>query len=137
MSWTILRHILLAIILLAILAVSGCTQAGPRPSRDAIDVADVTAERMLQSLNTGDYEAFTANFSAPMIRAVNETMFNDIRKWVRDRYGDYISKSESSAYAIQSYNNFEYSCKFSKGNVVFRLTMNQTNISMVEGEHFL
>lgn len=129
--------IIFAAMIILFAAVCGCTQNTVAPPREAKDVANVTAERMLLALNTGNYTEFTQNFSPPMARAVNESVFNDIRGWTKDTYGDYISKTESSAYEYKGFNNFEYNCKFSKGYAKFRLTMNSTNISMVEGEHFI
>jgi len=118
------------------IAVCGCAQNPSVGSPAAIDAANVTADRILSSINSGNYSDYSENFSDKMIAQVNESQFSYLRGAVQDTFGNYVSRSGPTSSVIQGYNVFVYNCTFTKGYVNFQLTMNITDPSRVEGVFF-
>jgi hypothetical protein len=120
--------------LAAIIVVSaGCISAG-KPSQQAMDAANVTADRMLNAINIGDYTQFTQNFSSTMKSAVDENRFNEIHRNMTGAYGKYVSRAPvPTATTVQGYNVFLYDCRFEKSNVTVQFTMNPSDVWTVEG----
>ncbi len=124
------------IVLCAALMLCGCVSSGA-PSQDAMDAANVTADRMFSSFNTGDYAAFSLNFSDAMRSGINESGFHAICGSLSEEYGRYLSRSPSPrAGTVQGYNVFLYDCQFERGNLTIQLTMNASDVWRVEGLFF-
>lgn len=117
------------------LTFSGCIFNQPA-SQEATDAANASAETLFRSFNTGDYSQFSANFSAPMKKGINESSFSDMRSQILDKYGNYTSKSLAQGMIVQGYPNFIYDCTFEKGTLKVRLVMNGTEFSTVDGLWF-
>lgn len=112
----------------------GCVSSGPTPPQDAMDAANVTADRMFNALNTGDHIAFTQNFSPTMKAAVNESYFNSMTGSMAKQYGKYVSRAPvPAASVVGNYNVFVYECQFEKTRLNLQLTMNKSDIRVVEG----
>jgi hypothetical protein len=137
MSREINNYIVILIFTCMFIAVCGCTQNPGVSSPAAIDAANVTADRILNSINSGNYSDYSKNFSDTMMAQVNESQFNYTRSVVQDTFGNYVSRSGPVTSVIQGYNVFVYNCTFTKGYVKFQLTMNITDPSRVEGVFFL
>ena len=114
---------------------SGCI-FNETPPPEATIAANETAETIFQSFNTGDYTQFSMNMSDKLKSGINESSFSAIRSQVRDKYGNYTSKSAPQGSVIQGYNNFVYDCRFEKGTLKIRLVMNTTKPSVVGGLWF-
>ena len=128
-----MRYINLLLVVVLAAVVCGCA-SGEKPSQPAMDAANVTADRMFNALNTGDFVAFSENFSPAMTSAVNQTEFNIIAGKLSGQYGKYVSRSPvPSASVTQGYNVFLYDCQFEKGKLTLQLTMNSSNVTRVEG----
>ncbi|HEY3422774.1 MAG TPA: hypothetical protein VGK13_06405, partial [Methanocellaceae archaeon] len=69
-----LHYLLPGVMLIGMLLVSGCTQ-NATPSQESISAANVTADRVLQSFNDGNYANFSMNFSSPMLQGINQSRF--------------------------------------------------------------
>lgn len=117
------------------LIVSGCVLSGT-PSQVATDAANSTADTVFHSFNTGDYNQFSANLSAPMKAGLNESRFFAMQDQIHSKYGEYLSRSPPQGSVIQGYDNFVYDCSFEKGNLKVRLVMNATEPGIVEGLWF-
>jgi hypothetical protein len=115
-------------------AASGCA-AGGKPSDTATAAGNVAADRIFQSLNSGNYTDFSTNLSYQMNQGVNESWFNDFRSGIRDKYGNYTSRSEPQATNVGAYNNFVYDTKFEKGSITFTISMDATDPYKVSGIH--
>ncbi len=131
-----MNFIVIGIFILMFVTVCGCTASSGVSSQPAVDMANVTADRVLGSINSGNYYDYTANFSDIMLSQVGENQFNSTRSSVQDLFGNYVSRSAPKSSVIQGFNVFMYNCTFTKGQVQFQLTMNATNTSRVEGVFF-
>jgi hypothetical protein len=130
------RYIIIAALVAVILVSMGCVSAG-KPSQQAMDAANVTADRMLNAINAGDYEGFTQNFSSTMRSAVGENRFNEIKSNMTDAYGKYVSRAPiPTTTTVQGYNVFLYDCQFEKSKVTVQLAMNPSDVWAVEGFYY-
>jgi hypothetical protein len=136
MSHKILDHIVIGMFICVFIAVCGCALNPGVSSPAAIDAANVTADRILNSINSGNYSDYSMNFSEIMMAQVNESQFNYTRSVVQDTFGNYVSRSGPVTSVVQGYNVFVYNCTFTKGYVNFQLTMNLTDPYRVEGVFF-
>lgn len=115
--------------------VGGCTQTAT-PPQAAIDAANATADRVLQSINTGSYSDFSKDFSAPMLQGINESRFNSLRDDIMGNQGKYVSKSLMQSLVINGDNVFIYACQFEKGRLQFQFSINVTDMSTVDGLYY-
>ncbi len=124
-----------ALMLMAI-AICGCV-SGEKPSQAATDMANVTADRILSSINDGSYGDYKMNFSAPMMNATSESGFNGLRDRILTQFGKYESRSPTPQASVsQGFNVFVYDCQYEKGRHTFRLVMDPANASLVQGVWF-
>lgn len=130
-----LSYLFIAISLVSILLVSGCTQSAT-PPKEAISAANVTADRVLGSINDGDYTAFSQNFSGTMLQGINQSRFEGLRNDILSQYGKYVSKSDSQARVVNGDNVFIYDCQFEKGRLQFQFAINSTDQSTVTGLYY-
>jgi outer membrane lipoprotein-sorting protein len=128
-------YLFIAISVVSILLVSGCTQSAT-PSKDAISAANVTADRVLGSINDGNYADFSKNFSVPMQQGVNQSRFEGLRNDILGQYGKYVSKSGPQALVANGDNVFIYDCQFEKGRLQFQFSINSTDKSTVTGLYY-
>ena len=127
------RYLTIAALAAVIMISMGCI-AGGKPSQQAMDAANVTADRMLNAINAGDYAQFTQNFSSTIKSAVDENRFNVIKSNMTGAYGKYVSRAPvPTATSVQGYNVFLYDCQFEKSNVTVQFTMNPSDVWAVEG----
>lgn len=121
---------------LVLTAICGCV-IGEKPSQAATDMANVTADRILLSINSGSYADYTTNFSAPMMNASPESNFNGLRDKILSQFGKYESRSPAPQVSVsQGFNVFVYDCQYEKGRHSFRLVMDPANASLVQGIWF-
>lgn len=130
-----LSYILIAAMLTGILLVSGCTQSAT-PSQDAISAANLTADRVLQSLNDGNYTNFSTNFSDVMLHGINQSRFDGLRNDISTKYGKYVSRSSTQNLVVGGDNVFIYDCQFEKGRLQFQFSINSTDRSTVTGLYY-
>jgi hypothetical protein len=129
------RSVVVAAIV-GVIAMGGCV-TGEKPSQAATDMANITADRILLSINDGSYADYTADFSAPMLNASPESSFDGLRDKIFMQFGKYESRSPApQSYVSQGYNIFVYDCRFEKGRHTFRLVMDPSNVSLVQGIWF-
>jgi hypothetical protein len=128
-------YILIGAMLIGVLLVSGCTQSAT-PSQEAISAANVTADRVLQSINDDNYASFSTNFSGQMIQGINQSRFEGLRNDILTQYGKYASKSSTQALVVGGDNVFIYDCQFEKGRLQFQFSINATDMSTVTGLYY-
>jgi hypothetical protein len=131
------KSFIIIIMLVAVVALTlGCTSSS-NTSGTAMNAANATADRILNSFNTGNYADFSANLSPTMLSAANASWFNTTRAALQSKYGNYLSRAPvPTAGAEQGYNIYLYNSNFEKGNFTLQLTMNTTNVWRVEGIFF-
>ena len=127
-----LSGILVFSMIAAALLASGCTQNAV-PPKEATDIANVTADRVLRSINDGNYGEFSTNFSASMLQGVNESVFNEFRNNILSQDGKYVSRSSPQTLVVGGDNVFIYDCQFEKGRLQLQLAINATDQSTVTG----
>lgn len=130
-----LSYLLTGMIMIGVLLACGCTQSAT-PPQDAISAANVTADRVLQSINDDDYTGFSMNFSDPMLQGVNQSRFEGLRNDILAKYGKYESKSSTQNLVVGGDNVFIYDCQFEKGRLQFQFAINSTDMSTVTGLYY-
>ncbi len=130
-----LSYIPIGVMIIGILLMSGCTQSAV-PSQDAISRANVTADRVLQSINDGNYANFSMNFSQVMLQGVNQSRFDGLRNDILTTNGKYISRSNVQNFVVGGDNVFIYDCQFEKGRLQFQFSINSTDMSTVTGLYY-
>ena len=130
-----ISYLLIGVVMIGILLVCGCTQSAS-PSQEAVSAANVTADRVLQSLNDGNYISFSTNFSGVMLQGINQSRFDGLRNDILTKYGNYTSKSSTQALVVGGDNVFIYDCQFEKGKLQFQFSINSTDMSTVTGLYY-
>jgi hypothetical protein len=132
------KSFIIVTLLLTVVAMTlGCTSSSTTTSGAAMNAANVTADRILNSFNTGNYNEFSTNFSPAMMAAMNQSQFNATWDSIQLKYGNYQSRDPvPTAGVVQGYNVYMYKSYFEKGNFTLQLTMNTTNVWQVEGMFF-
>ena len=125
------RTLVISLVLCIALA-CGCTQSAT-PPKEATDIANATADRVLRSIDDGSYAEFSENFSAPMLQDVNESVFDEFRNNVLGQDGHYRSKTGPETLAVRGDYVFIYTCQFEKGQLQLQLSINATDRSTVDG----
>lgn len=94
---TFIRTLTLAAVLAVTLATAACGSAAPASAPQAptsklteAQAAEV-AENALQALNTGDYAAWSRDWSDTMKAAIKDADFQAFRQEFRQIYGDYVA----------------------------------------------
>jgi hypothetical protein len=132
------KSLIIVAVLVAVVAMTlGCTSSSTNTSGTAMNAANVTADRILNSFNTVNYNEFSANFSPTMLAATNQSWFNATQNSIQAKYGNYQSRDPvPTAGVVQGYNVYMYKSYFEKGNFTLQITMNTTNVWQVEGIFF-
>lgn len=97
MNTNFLRIVTLAAVLAATLAAAACglaepAAAPPAPTSRLTEAqAAEMAENALQALNSGDYAAWSRDWSDTMKAAIKDADFQAFRQEFRQIYGDYVS----------------------------------------------
>ncbi len=92
--------VLLLMVLVTVLAVSGCTKA---VKQEAISFADRATEDYLISINNQDYESYKKDLGGEMLEVVPEEEFIKFSSYLKSTIGDYIADSkEISGSSIQN-----------------------------------
>jgi hypothetical protein len=126
--------VLFALLVLAGVAV-GCKPPTSKPARLTDEQVNQIAENILQAINSGDYVAFSKDFSDAMAKASTETEYNKLRSLLLNTSGRYISKTKPTLSNIQTIAVYDYVCQFDREKVVFRVTF-QIGGNKVEGTFF-
>jgi len=111
---------LIVVLLLLAVAMTGCGESEePMEQSDEPEYAGAIIESILQAFNAGDYAAYSEHFDEAMKKAMNKTVFNGTRDFIRARIGDYVSRKFVESQAAQEiYTVVIYQAKFSEENAV-------------------
>jgi hypothetical protein len=111
------RFVSIASLLAALsILVAGCGPASPAALTDA-EVLTVTGN-LLTAIDTGDYPAFTADFSAAMLTAFPESQFMQLRDLLHTSSGNYLSCSEMSLSNKDNFAIYSIRCAYELEDVV-------------------
>jgi hypothetical protein len=131
-----LKDLIVVISIVALVALFlGCTSSTSNNTNGAaMNAANVTADKILNSLNTGNYNEFSGNFSTAMSSVMNQSQFSDYRNDFQSEYGNYTSRAPVPTTTVaQGDNVYLYKSSFEKGNITLELAMNITDVWRVDG----
>jgi hypothetical protein len=100
------------------LVLTGC-QAKPAALSNQ-QVMDVT-DNILKALGSGDYQAFTRDFSPTMLDAFSESKYNDLQTMLQGTSGAYKSCAEPTLSNSNEYAIYQFVCEFEKEKVVVKV----------------
>ena len=111
---------LFIVLMLLALAMAGCGESEePVENSGEPEYACEIMDKILEAFNDGDYAAYSERFDEAMKKALNETVFNGTRDFVRARIGDYVSREfVESQEAQEIYTVVIYQAKFSEEDAV-------------------
>jgi uncharacterized protein YpuA (DUF1002 family) len=112
----------LPVVLVITLLFSGCQPAQPASlsNEQVVQVVDQT----LKAIDSGDYQAFTQDFSDEMKTAFTEQQFSSLVTLLHDASGNYTSCAGSTPPLTnnQGYAVYRLPCTFEKEKVVVTIT---------------
>jgi len=118
------------ILLVLTLTLAGCQSAQPA-ALSTDQVARVTAN-LLRAIDSGDYTAFTRDFSDQMKAAYTQAQFDQLHALLQQASGSYVSQAASSLSNNQGYAVYHIVCKYEKEDVAVTVTF-QVGGDKVEG----
>ncbi|KAF0109175.1 MAG: hypothetical protein FD146_219 [Anaerolineaceae bacterium] len=121
--------------LLAVLSIlaAGCGTSSPAGLNDA-QVLSVTGH-LLTAINTGNYSAFTRDFSAEMFAAFPEDQFLQLRGLLYTASGNYVSCGEMSLSNQDDFAVYRIRCAYELEDVVVTIVF-RIGGTQVEGLFF-
>jgi len=119
-------------LLLILVLLTGCAKNNSPEIIGDNTIADTKAEQMLSAFNTGDYDAFSKDFSEDMKKGMAKEQFENIRAFVKRVSGDYVGKALAVSKEENGYKIYGYDAAFSLGSVFVTITFSQ-DMSKVEG----
>lgn len=113
-----------AALLVAALVAGGCADAGPVPgARVGTGQARNMAMNMLSAYNSGDYTAYTRDFSDNLMRVESESGFSAFRDQLMRGLGRYQSIQSIEALASGDSIRYVFTCGFEQGTGQLNLTL--------------
>ncbi len=137
-------RMLLPMAVLAAVAVSGCavintpTQATEAVKNEVLSYANPIADRMLAAINSGNYAAFSADFSQDVRNKINMDAFVSLVSSLRASIGRYVSRdSGAEVMEVGEYYSVTYTTQFTDDSPVsFMLSFKKGGSRLVEGVFF-
>lgn len=112
-----IRPVFLASLLIALsILAAGCGPASPADLTDE-QVVEIT-RNILTALDTGDYAAFTRDFSDEMGTALPESQFHELRDMLHKYSGKFVHPIEMSLSNKQGFAVYRITCKYEYEDVV-------------------
>jgi hypothetical protein len=131
MNNSITKYIVPSLLVLSLL-LSGCQPA--QPASLSNDQIVQLVDQILKSIDAGDYQGFTQDFSDEMKNAFTEQQFSNLATLLHDTSGAYVSCTDSAPSLTnnQGYAVYRLPCKYEKEGVVVTITF-KLNGDKVEG----
>jgi hypothetical protein len=124
-------HILIVLVFIPLLV--SC--ATPKPASLSNDQVGQVTSAVLKSIDEGNFQNFTQNFSAPMKEAFTESKFTEMQALLNKAAGKYSSCGQPSLSNSQGYVAYRFICKYELEDVVVTVTF-QIAGDKVEGLFF-
>jgi hypothetical protein len=118
-------------VLISLLAIAACGLNAPAGKAAISDEeARLIAEAALMAINEGDYDGFVANFADPLIEAMTEEKFLELRAILQETGGNFLSLKGPRLVKASSPEGvgYVYTCKFENEDVVL------TNYYRIDGD---
>jgi hypothetical protein len=111
----------LTILLAVCILLTGC--ATPKPSALSDEQVVQVADNLLKSIDIGDYQAFSRDFSDAMKAAFPESSFSDMQALLQKASGKYASCGQPSLLNSQGYAVYRLICKYELEDVVVTISI--------------
>jgi Protein of unknown function (DUF3887) len=126
---------------LAGLLVAGCGQLPAELTGTESDAvlayAEPKVDNLLAGLNSGDYAAFSRDFSDKMRSAMGEAGLNSTRDLLQSKIGNYVSRQVSSVVQQGEFTSVVYKAKFeNEDGVTVRVVFDNTADHPISGLWF-
>jgi hypothetical protein len=128
------------ILLCLVVCLSACSKGNNLSNEEAekvFEFADPIAENMLASLKTGDYAAYTRDFTDEMKNATSEAAFRELKQLFDAKLGEF--QYDEADYVIEDANYFPvvYVLQFENAPAVtMRLVLTKTEPHLIAGTWF-
>jgi hypothetical protein len=129
---------LLSLIALLILTACGSTSRSTPPTSQLTETeATAIAENALRAINSGDFAAYSHDWSAAMKAGISENAFQSWRQQVLGSAGSFqhIEKAELVAGRTPGIVRWRFTCDFEKARIQYDLSFKQEG-EQIEGVFF-
>ena len=113
------------LIALLTLLLAGCNSALPTPSIQIPErfqqIAEETAENIINGLSKQDYEIFSKNFDPKMKAAIPSTAMIEVQKLLWGQNGEFQMIQTKSVYEEKGYFIGDFDLTFEKGKISMRV----------------
>ena len=100
---------ILALVLIAalLLAFTGCSNAKVEQvdAAQVSEYSDEAAENILIAINEDNYEKYSMDFDETMKKGITEEIFKESNKMIKEKVGEYVSKTLSKAEKVTEKSN--------------------------------
>lgn len=126
-------------VIIAALVLSGCSGTNQAEKQKLISTADPVVENLMQGLNEENYKKFSQDFDDTMKKSLSETAFKATNDLVKQKIGNYVSKSFWKTQKDGKYTVFFYKCKFDNepGEVLATISIDLTGSKPLVGGFYL
>ncbi len=125
---------MLIIALVVVLLLAGCQP--PKPASLSNEQVVAVMVNILESINAGDYTAFTRDFSPTMMDAITLSQFTGLKVLLHTTSGRYVSCSTAPELSnSQGFAVYRLSCDFDLEPVIVTVTI-KTGGTQVDGLYF-
>lgn len=130
---------ILLLIIIPILLLSGCSGSNQAARQKLAGTADPAVENLMQGLNEGNYEKFSKDFDDTMKKSFSESAFKETDELIKQKIGNYVSKSFWKTQKNGKYTVFFYRCKFDNepGEVLATISIDLTGSKPLVGGFYL
>lgn len=102
----------LLLVLVSVLVLSGCSAASKADQAKIVNTADPVVENLMAGYNKGDYSVFSRDFDDAMKKAMPEASFKETDDAIKQKIGNYVSKTFWKTQKSGKYTVFYYKMKF-------------------------
>jgi hypothetical protein len=128
------RSVFIASLLAALsLLAAGCGPASPAALSNDEVIAVTT--NILTAMDTGDYAAFTSEFSEEMLAAFPENQFTELRDLLQSTSGNFVSAGELSLSNKEGFALYRILCTYDLEDVVVTIVF-KVDGTQVDGLFF-
>lgn len=100
------------LIIMSVLIFSGCSGASQADKQKLASTANPVVDNLMQGLNEGNFEKFSQDFDDTMKKNFTEAAFKETDDLIKQKIGNYVSKSFWKTQKNGRYTVFFYRCKF-------------------------
>jgi hypothetical protein len=111
---------LLSIAILLLLFTGGCSPAKPAGLDESMVISKT--ENILKAIDSGDFQAFTSDFSDKMISVFTQAQFDGLHALLKTSSGAFVSLGDPSLMNNQGYAVYRFPAKYADETVYVTIT---------------